>query len=132
MKTKLSPAQIEQAKGISNGEAIIGRTLKGNNIKKIGYLPINVYREICSKKIARIEKTFEDQPLTPAAKVRQLIERAKQYAGTNYQKILIEGNTGIYLAHPVYQHLDYNKSRIFDKNATTLKLMAIYNTIVTR
>lgn len=131
MKTKLSPAQIEQAKQISTGEAHIGRTLKGN-IKKIGFLPINTYREICSKKIARIEKTFEDQPLTPAAKVRQLIERAKQYAGTNYQKILIEGNTGIYLAHPIYQHLDYNKSRIFDKNATTLKLMAIYNTIVTR
>lgn len=33
----------------------------------------------------------------------------------NYKKILIEGNTHIYWAHPYYQHQDYNKS-IWRKN----------------
>jgi hypothetical protein len=33
---------------------------------------------------------------------------------TNYAKILIEGNSNIYWAHPQYAHSDYNKSRAFE------------------
>jgi hypothetical protein len=35
---------------------------------------------------------------------------------TNYAKVLIEGNSNIYWAHPIYGHRDYNKSRAFENN----------------
>jgi hypothetical protein len=63
-------------------------------------------------------------------KLKQVILMAQQTKGTNYFKTLIEGNTGIYFAHPYYGHSDYNKGRIFDKTPETLRLMAIFNRIV--
>ena len=33
---------------------------------------------------------------------------------SNYSKVAILGNTGVYLASPVYRHEDYNKVRIAD------------------
>ena len=62
--------------------------------------------------------------------LKQAIFQAKQAQGTNYFKTLIEGNTGIYFAHPYHQHSDYNKTRLFDKTPATLRLMAIFNRIV--
>lgn len=46
----------------------------------------------------------------------------------NYKKILIEGNTHIYWAHPYYQHKDYNKS-IWRKNTpeNRVKMQIINN-----
>ena len=52
---------------------------------------------------------------------------SKETIGTNYHKIMIEGNTGIYYCSPIYLHQDYNKSRLFDKNKATLKLMDLFN-----
>jgi len=53
-------------------------------------------------------------------------------ANTNYFKVLIEGNTGIYYASAAYGHSDYNKSRVFNKTPETLKLMQIFNLIVNK
>jgi hypothetical protein len=51
---------------------------------------------------------------------KESIQEARDYAkkqieegavGTNYIKVLIEGNTHIYWAHPGYGHSDYNKGK---------------------
>ena len=64
--------------------------------------------------------------------VSDLIEQSLNCKGTNYFKILIEGHTGIYYASAIYKHSDYNKTRIFDKNSETLKLMNWFNAEVTK
>lgn len=46
---------------------------------------------------------------------------------TNYAKVLIEGNSNIYWAHPNYGHSDYNKSRAFENNESNRLLAAKIN-----
>lgn len=46
---------------------------------------------------------------------------------TNYAKILIEGNSNIYWAHPYYGHSDYNKSVAFDNTESNRLLAAKIN-----
>lgn len=53
----------------------------------------------------------------------------KKEGETNYSKILIEGNTNIYWASPIYEHADYNKSVAFSntsKNRNIAKLINKY------
>lgn len=60
-------------------------------------------------------------------KMLRLLEYEKSIINTNYHKVMIEGHTGIYLAHPHYQHSDDNKRRVFDINEQTLELIQYFN-----
>ena len=43
-------------------------------------------------------------------KLKEIVRVMKKSRNTNYLKIFIQGNNHIYLASPIYQHKDYNKS----------------------
>lgn len=119
----LTQKQIEFIKTLKTWS----KTSFHGNTKKINDLPVSLIKEIVSKKRKReISKQFEDIK-TPAQKVRELLKWSIECQETGYFKTLIEGNSGIYYANPSYCHSDYNKSRIFDKNEKTLKLMEIFN-----
>lgn len=104
------------------------------NRKKLGYLTVIQVKDIVRKKRERelMRHNLKSQPLGPAQLTFKLFKESPIYKGTNYHKIMIEGNTGIYLAHPGYKHSDYNKTRLFDKNEKTLKLMHLYNKLVSK
>lgn len=46
---------------------------------------------------------------------------------SNYAKVLIEGNSNIYWAHPIYGHSDYNKSRALENTEANRLLAAKIN-----
>lgn len=48
----------------------------------------------------------------------------------NYCKVLIEGNTRIYWAHPLYRHQDYNKSVFGLNTPANRKRMQLINAIL--
>jgi hypothetical protein len=125
---KLSKKQIEEIKKISPFENI---KFHGNR-KKIGNLPISLVKEIKEKKQRRkYGCTIGTAPKkSDLGKLVELIKWSLQCKDTNYFKILIEGNTGIYYAHPEFKHQDYNKSRVFDKNENTIKYIDIFNRIL--
>ena len=127
MKT-LTVKQIQQVKSLNTWS----RTNFHGNTKKIGELAINDLKKIVSKKIKRELSKIYTGKKSEIQIVRSLINQSLKSKGTNYFKIMIEGNTGIYLASPVYLHSDYNKCRLFDKNEKTLKLMHLFNKIVNK
>ena len=61
------------------------------------------------------------------SKFNNLLERSKNAVDTNYFKLMVKGNTGIYYAHPAYGHADYNKHRVCDITPYTLRLMKQFN-----
>jgi hypothetical protein len=74
------------------------------------------------------EKHIDLKPLNQP--VQDVIHYAKEQAkkGLNsYTKVLIEGNTSIYWASPVYQHSDYNKSRALENNEKNREVMRVVN-----
>jgi hypothetical protein len=97
------------------------------NTKKIGLLTINEVKSIVLKKREREKLKFETSTPSEIQLTKELIKESKRSAGTNYFKVLIEGNTGIYYASNIYGHNDYNKTRVFEKNPKTLKLMDVFN-----
>lgn len=119
----LSAKQIAQVKEIKTWSY----TRFHGNTKKVGSLSVNDLKVIVAKKVSRERAKNDTAKESNFKKVRELIKWSLETAGTSYFKVLIEGNTGIYYASPVYGHSDYNKSRIFTKNAETLKLMEIFN-----
>lgn len=42
--------------------------------------------------------------------LKEIVKIMKRSRNTNYLKIFIQGNNNIYLASPIYEHRDYNKS----------------------
>jgi len=132
---KLTAKQIAQIKDITTSTSI---RFHGNT-KKVGCLPVKLIEEIVLKKAKRdrilcrgMYTSLTPFPKSPVQITKRLIEMSKNTIGTSYFKTLIEGNTGIYYASPVYGHRDYNKSRIFDKNEKTLRLMELFNKIVNK
>lgn len=124
---KLTQKQIEEIKKISPFENI---NFHGNR-KKINNLPISLVKEIKDKKLRRKYCQIGTSPKkSDLGKLIDLIKWSLQCKNTNYFKVLIEGNTGIYYAHPDYKHSDYNKSRVFDKNENTIKFIEIFNRIL--
>lgn len=120
-------AQIAQIKSLNPWNL---ENLK--NRKKVGTLPAPDYLTIMRKKTVRGMNKKTGKPTTNTGKLFPLMAASLAAKGTPYFKILIEGKTGIYYASPVFGHEDYNKARIFDKNEKTLKLMRLFNAIVTR
>jgi hypothetical protein len=102
------------------------------NTKKVGTLDVELFKNIVQKKLKREYLKANNPKESDAQKVIRLAKYNLSVKGSNYFKIMIEGNTGIYLAHPIHSHSDYNKCRLFDKNEKTLKLMELYNKIVNR
>jgi hypothetical protein len=124
----LTTKQIEEIKSL---KAYLPTRFHGNT-KKVGELPIELYKSIVSKKRIRQERPHQHIKPTIYSKVRRYLLDYNNNKGTSYAKILIEGNTGIYLSSPTYLHDDYNKCRVFDKNEQTLRLMAIYNSLINK
>lgn len=102
------------------------------NTKKVGLLPIADFKEIVLKKNKRAQYTYSLSKKTPLQVTRELIAISLESKNTNYFKIMIEGNSGIYYASAEYQHSDYNKSRLFEKNEETIKIMNLFNAIVNK
>jgi hypothetical protein len=128
MKTKTQKI-IQEIKAIQAWDRI---EFHGNR-KKVGTIEVKEYIQIVLKKRQRsINKSSEQLYYSPAQRVRELIKWSLECTNTNYFKIMIEGHTGIYYAHPTYLHSDYNKTRLFDKNESTLKLMNLFNLIINK
>jgi hypothetical protein len=123
-----TPAQIDEVKKLN----VWTSTSFHGNRKKLGNLNVSDIKEIVVKKRNRQMLSLETKKKTNIEIVRGLLERSKQYKGTSYFKIMIEGNSGIYYASPVYLHNDYNKCRLFDKTPETLKLMRLFNSFVNK
>ena len=121
---KATTKQIEQIKAIKP----YSTTRFHGNKKQVGTLSIKEYLNIVEIKMQREKLKHSERP-SNIQLIKQLIKDSVNYVGTPYRKIMIEGNTGIYFASPTYLHQDYNKTRLFDKNETTLKLMNIYNAL---
>ena len=126
--TNLSAAQIAQVKQI---KAWTSTRFHGNR-KTVALLSVNDIKAIVAKKVSREVAKINNSNKTNVQKVRELIKWSLETKGTGYFKVLIEGNTGIYYASATYGHSDYNKSRVFDKNPETLKLMSLFNSIVNK
>lgn len=130
----LNAKQIAQVKEID----VWTNTNFHGNRKFVGSLPVEFLKEIVAKKNKRSANKPAHYTLdyskneTQIQKVKRLLRWSLECKGTGYFKTLIEGNTGIYYASPVFGHRDYNKSRVFDKNAQTLKLMQLFNSIVNK
>jgi hypothetical protein len=103
------------------------------NRKTYKGFPVELAKKIITKRYIREISRFKvESKQSNLVLAKDIIKRAIDTKGTNYFKILIEGNTGIYLASPEYLHSDYNKSRLFDKNEKTLKIMEIVNKIIAK
>lgn len=124
---KPTTKQIEQIKSIN----AYSTTRFHGNKKKVGTLNIKEYLKIVEIKMQR-EMIKCNEVFTNIQLIKQLIKDSVNYVGTPYRKIMLEGNTGIYFASPDYLHQDFNKTRLFDKNETTLKLMNIYNALAAK
>lgn len=125
---KLTQKQIEQVKSLTCSTS----TRFHGNTKKIGHLLVSDLKAIVAKKVSRELSKIDNSKKSNVQKVRELIKFSLECKNTNYFKIMIEGSSGIYYASPVYGHSDYNKSRLFDKNEETLKLMNLFNSIVNK
>lgn len=124
----LTAKQIAQVKEIKTWTS----TKFHGNAKKVGALSVNDLKAIVAKKVSREVAKIDNSKKSNVQTVRELIKWSLETKGTGYFKVLIEGNTGIYYASPVYGHSDYNKSRVFEKNAETLKLMKLFNAVVSK
>ena len=62
---------------------------------------------------------------------REMSEQIK-WGYSSYSKILIEGNTNIYWASPVYLHSDYNKSRAMENTPKNRKIMELVNKMLAK
>lgn len=94
-------------------------------------IPVELHISIVEKKRLRDRLKNASGKKSDIQLVRELLTSSKQYQGTPYAKIMIEGNTGIYYASPAHLHSDYNKTRLFDKTPETLRLMDIFNKLNT-
>lgn len=126
----LSSKQIEQVKTLQTWTSV--NHFHGNT-KKVGSLLLSDIKEIVAKKIKRdIRKNASLVRKTDVQITKECINWSIVCKGTGYFKTMIEGNTGIYYASAEFGHKDYNKSRLFEKNEKTLKLMHIFNSIVNK
>ena len=83
--------------------------------------------EIERKKMNRINNCVKSY--APIIRYRELIENQRK-APSNYKKVLISGNTSIYLASPIYGLLDYNRSLFFENNPANLKKTELINQLI--
>ena len=129
---KFTQQQIEQVKTINS---LYASNKQHGNRKYHSWfdlLLVEDVKRIIEKKSLRKLLNYPARPKSEVSILRELITRSESSINTNYFKVLIEGETGIYFAHPVHQHSDYNKSRVFEKNEKTLRLMDMFNSYFSR
>lgn len=101
------------------------------NRKQYHGLPVEFVKEIVAKKLRRWSLLHGQQiKESTVSKCRRIANECIRSKDTGYFKILIEGNSNIYLASPIYKHSDYNKSIVMANNEQNRKLMAIVNNIL--
>lgn len=74
------------------------------------------------------EKPMDLKPLEQP--IQDVIKYAKKQVKeglSSYSKVLIEGNSSIYWASPVYKHSDYNKSVAMENNEKNREVMRVVN-----
>jgi len=120
----------KQIRGIQSLTWMTSTNFRSNR-KQYNGVPVEIVKEIVQKKTRRA-LAKEGIQETRLQKVKRLIAQSLDAKGTNYFKVMIEGNTGIYYAHPKFGHADYNKSRVFDKTPQTIKIMNLFNQIVNK
>lgn len=80
--------------------------------------------------------TYRPEKQIHSKQVRAILFAKQQVRGgsmgTNYAKVLIEGNSNIYWAHPSYGHRDYNKSRALENNEANRLLAAKINAYLSK
>ena len=135
MKTNNKKA-IEQIKAINQENLVIhafkAAILHGNR-KKVEHLSVENYKAIVKKKKDREKRKFSSsKEESILKKFNSLLKFSKDNEGTAYQKILIEGNKNIYYASPAYGHADYNKSIFWEKNEKTVKLIGLFERLLTK
>jgi hypothetical protein len=119
----LTAKQVNQVRTITGFE----HTNFHGNRKRVGVLTVEQFRAIHGVKRSRYIFQNKYTAPNPTQLTRNLIDQNRRAFGTPYFKLMIEGDTGIYLASPVYKHKDYNKTRLFDKTPYTLRLLELYN-----
>lgn len=124
----LTQSQIDQVTNLKSWS----QTKFHGNTKKVGELMVIDIKQIVAKKQARNYAKIDTTQISNVQLVRQLLTQSLKCKSTNYFKVMIEGNTGIYYASADYGHSDYNKSRLFAKNEHTIKLMNLYNSIINK
>ena len=100
------------------------------NRKQYNGIPVEMVKKVVETKQNRMYARHSGTMPSLFQTVRELVRQSRESKGTPYFKTLIEGNTGIYYASPSYGHRDYNKTRICDKNDTTLKIMSLFNSLI--
>ena len=124
----LTKSQIATIRGIQHWNST--GMLHGNT-KNFRGLPVSLFRSIVEKKRTReMLKDSNFSKIRPLERIRIMLRQSIANKGTNYHKVLIMGNTGIYYASPVYLHSDYNKVRIMDINPKNIRIMQLFNKIV--
>ena len=98
----------------------------------VGLLTVEEFTNIVSKKVQRSLTNYTGIFETESEKTMRLLKDSLSKIGSPYQKVLIEGNTNIYYASPIYGHSDYNKSIAFPKNKKTLRLLHLFNSIINK
>ena len=83
--------------------------------------------EIEAKKMSRINTC--NKYYAPIMRYRTLIDNQKN-APSNYKKVLISGNTSIYLASQTYGLKDYNRSVFAENNPANLKKAELINQLI--
>lgn len=68
--------------------------------------------KILEKKYMRSHSTWQNKDYEQInwKELKEIVRVMKKSRNTNYLKIFIQGNNHIYLASPIYEHKDYNKS----------------------
>ena len=66
--------------------------------------------EILEKKYIWSRANYKDYKQINWEELKEIVRIMKKSRNTNYLKIFIQGNNHIYLASPIYEHRDYNKS----------------------
>jgi hypothetical protein len=135
MKTENKKA-IEQIKSI-NESNLLSHFFKARALpsflEHVDHLSVEEYKEIIFKKRLResrkFDKTKEESILK---KFHYLMKISKNNANTSYQKILIEGENYIYYASPVYGLEDYHRSIFCEKNEKTIKLIGIFERLLSK
>lgn len=116
----------------------ICKKLKSNSITNKDYIIsiMYLYKPIYKNKNSyfSLDRNLDEAPTQQQQQEPQnlisLVKWLKQFVGTPYEKILIEGNLHIWFASPVYRHNDYNKS-IWRKNTPFNRMLAkIINSLI--
>lgn len=94
------------------------RIVRNRDIKPYSYvIKINKFYRLNESTISRIRREMNEQI---------------KWGYSSYSKILIEGNTNIYWASPVYLHSDYNKSRAMENTPENRKIMELVNKMLAK